>query len=443
MNPAVNAHRFELYVKWSLYLILSVPLVNTAVFVSILRPITWHTVLAALAVLISTAICIGYSRRASATDPAPRPAAREVSVVLGAGILSAAANWWWLAHTASWVEQTRTTLALQISTGPMFAIAVLGMALSARGATLAAVALLALLVPGWILLDAPILVVLFCVAFLSSTIWLTLWMLRVQRELQQAHTRDAQLGLAEERLRISRDLHDVFGRTLATISVKSELASELARRGRQDEAAAEMAQIRSISDDAGREVRRVVRGEIATSFGAELDGARALLTSAGITCSILVDGQTLHDGTALAGREDLKQSGPLGWVVRESVTNILRHSNATEATITVTNDDDCTTLTVANNGAGEASGHIGTGISSLRSRMAENQGSLEIHHGGGWFTLTTSGHRTGASNTNSALTNSAPTNSAATSSANRTTTAETATTPNAANRESLPSKEIQ
>lgn len=390
MNPAVNARRFELYVSWSLYLIMTVPLFNTAVLLVALRPTTTASVFACVASVASVGATLWFCRSRLISDPAPRPSLVQTVALLTLATVTAVANLWWTSTSGNWGPATSSTLMLQVSFAPMFTVAVLTMTLTPRAASLASLSLLVLQVPAWRFAHAPWPVAVVAVIFLSSTIWLTLWMLRVQRELQRAHTRDAQLSLAEERLRISRDLHDVFGRTLATISVKSELASELARRGRSDEAAAEMAQIRQISDDAGREVRRVVRGEIATTFGAELDGARALLASAGITCTVTIDGVPATDASALAERPDLHRSGPLGWVVRESVTNILRHSKATVATISVDVGADETSLVIANDGAGEAAPEEsrGTGLASLRARLGEHHGTLDAHHGGGWFTLT-------------------------------------------------------
>ncbi len=71
------------------------------------------------------------------------------------------------------------------------------------------------------------------------------WTLRVVAGLRQASETRQRLAVAEERLRIARDLHDEFGRTLAAIAVKSELAA-----------------VRRLADDAATEARHVVRGEL-------------------------------------------------------------------------------------------------------------------------------------------------------------------------------------
>jgi two-component system sensor histidine kinase DesK len=99
--------------------------------------------------------------------------------------------------------------------------------LDARRTLLLNAAIIALAVP-LVVANIPLLVV--AAAVISVILWASwssAWLLRVLRELQRAQEDRAALALANERLRILRDLHDVFGRTLATIAVKSELDSEL------------------------------------------------------------------------------------------------------------------------------------------------------------------------------------------------------------------------
>lgn len=213
------------------------------------------------------------------------------------------------------------------------------------------------------------------------TAWSMGWMLRVLRELQRAHEVQTQLGVAEERLRISRDLHDVFGRTLATISVKSELAAELSRRGLHERAADEMAQIRQIANTAGAEVRRVVRGERQAGWSDEVEGARALLASAGIRC--VVAGEDVPE----------EYAETLAWVIREGVTNVLRHSRATQVSITTAVEPDEIALTLTNDGArrtgiGERS--TGTGLVAMADRLRGVGGRIEHQQDGDWFVLTAS-----------------------------------------------------
>ena len=158
----------------------------------------------------------------------------------------------------------------------------------------------------------------------------SVWFLGVLWELADSRDTQAQLAVAEERLRFSRDLHDVLGRNLALMAVNSELAAELARR--QDPGAVEhMLAVQQVAQDSVRELREVVSGYRAAALDVELAGAQSLLRATGIDVRLSGDGREL----AMAAQ------AALGWVVREATTNILRHSNPTRVTIELTTDDDC------------------------------------------------------------------------------------------------------
>ncbi|MFE7132256.1 sensor histidine kinase [Streptomyces sp. NPDC057638] len=215
----------------------------------------------------------------------------------------------------------------------------------------------------------------------------SLWVLAMLWELHEARDTRARLAVAEERLRFARDLHDVLGRNLAVIALKSELATELARRGRP-EAVEQMTEVQRIARDAQREVRDVVRGYREADLRVELEGARGVLNAAGIECTV-VQGP---------GEVPEPVRPVLGWVVREATTNVLRHGDARRCTISVGCPDGTVVLTVENDGAegatvgtggsgsaadadaGTAPGMGaagGTGLAGLRERLAPLGGALE------------------------------------------------------------------
>ncbi len=197
-------------------------------------------------------------------------------------------------------------------------------------------------------------------AFIVFTVRASLWLLGVVTELDRARNAQSALVLAEERLRFSRDVHDVLGRRLSTIAVQAELASTLARRG--DASAAErMLDVRSAAHEAMREARELARGYRATNLAQELDGARSLLRSAGIDCRI--DVATLPPEWEEAA----------AWVVRETVTNVLRHSSARQVVIRY----DGRSLIVRNDGVAAGTDPGGAGLSGLRERLAPLGATLE------------------------------------------------------------------
>ncbi|MDH6629815.1 two-component system sensor histidine kinase DesK [Streptomyces sp. LBL] len=207
--------------------------------------------------------------------------------------------------------------------------------------------------------------------FLAITSAFSVWLLDAVYELDEARETRARLAVAEERLRFGRDLHDVMGRNLAVIALKSELAAQLARRGRP-EAVEQMIEVQRIARESQREVRDVVRGYREADLEVELAGAKGVLTAAGIRCEVT--------GGAVSGLPAEVQSA-LGWVVREATTNVLRHGDAERCTVAVRvtegqvgNGGAVTGQTVAGQAAEEQVGNGGavTG-QTVATRAAEEQ----------------------------------------------------------------------
>lgn len=187
------------------------------------------------------------------------------------------------------------------------------------------------------------------------------------RALEKARVDEARLAVAEERVRFARDLHDVFGRTLSAVALKSELAAAQAERGRP-EASATMREVQAIAAGALTEVRDVVRGYRDADLTAELAGARSLLESAGLRVSTVVDAAPLPPPVARC----------FAWVVREATTNVLRHSNATHVQLSLARDASGATLTVTNDGLPERRpAGAGSGLAGLAERLAEVDGTLD------------------------------------------------------------------
>ncbi|MFB6806482.1 sensor histidine kinase [Streptomyces sp. NPDC056387] len=195
------------------------------------------------------------------------------------------------------------------------------------------------------------------------------WLLKTVYELDRARELQAQLAVAEERLRFGRDLHDVMGRNLAVIALKSELAVQLARRERP-EAVDQMIEVQRIARESQREVRDVVRGYRAADLTVELEGARGVLSAAGMDCRVEVE-------TDRALRPEVQSA--LGWVVREATTNVLRHGDARSCVIRLTAPaEGALTLVVENDGAPDTpAGPPGSGLAGLRERLAVLDGTLE------------------------------------------------------------------
>ncbi|MCN9243569.1 sensor histidine kinase [Streptomyces sp. RY43-2] len=207
--------------------------------------------------------------------------------------------------------------------------------------------------------------------FLSTTVTAAiLGLSEAVRELRAAREELARRAVEKERLRFSRDLHDLLGHTLSVIVVKSEAARRLAPRD-LEAALVQVTDIESVGRQALTEIREAVTGYREGSLTTELDGARSALTAAGIEPVVRRSGPPLVPRTEAL----------LGWVVREAVTNAVRHSGATRCEITLGGTPEQVRLTVTDNGTGAPTtprpqGIGGTGLKGLTERLATAGGSL-------------------------------------------------------------------
>jgi two-component system, NarL family, sensor histidine kinase DesK len=190
--------------------------------------------------------------------------------------------------------------------------------------------------------------------------------------------RNAQLHLSQtevvrhaknaERERISRDLHDLLGHTLSVIAMKSELARKLAPR---DLAAAisEISEVERISRDALAQVREAVTGMRTTEFSAELASARVTLMSAGVAVQI--------NEAALSLTMPETHAQVLGLALREAITNVLRHAQASRVEIALKQTDTHWQLCVQDDGVGIGPRLPGNGLSGMQARLQCAGGELQ------------------------------------------------------------------
>jgi two-component system, NarL family, sensor histidine kinase DesK len=188
--------------------------------------------------------------------------------------------------------------------------------------------------------------------------------------LAEARADLASLAAEKERFRIARDLHDLLGHSLTTITVKAGLA---ARIGHADHARAtqEMAEVEALARQALTEVRAAVASYREVTLAGELATGRQLLRAAGITADL----PRAVDDVDPAHQE------LFGWVVREGLTNIVRHSRARSCAIRLSQSS----IEITDDGIG-SSAPPGNGLTGLRERVGAAGGSIEAGpaHPAGW-----------------------------------------------------------
>ncbi len=188
---------------------------------------------------------------------------------------------------------------------------------------------------------------------------------RLSRKLDRSRQRVSVLAVAAERERIGRDLHDILGHSLTAISIKAGLAVRLIEL---DPAAAraEMADVEEIARQALGDVRSTASGYREVRVPAEIASARSVLLAAGVAAQV---------PTAIEPMPD-ERSEVFGYVVREAVTNVVRHSAATTCTIEVS----AGAVAVRDDGSGfvSSSTTCGSGLQGLSARVEAAGGRLLV-----------------------------------------------------------------
>jgi two-component system, NarL family, sensor histidine kinase DesK len=188
---------------------------------------------------------------------------------------------------------------------------------------------------------------------------------RMNRKLRKANEEIENLAKVAERERIARDLHDVLGHTLSVITLKSELAGKLIDRDPQ-RAGKEIREVEQISRQALTEVRDAIRGYRSQGLAAELAQAKATLETAGLT--VQCDAATTVHIPAV-------QESVLSLAVREAVTNVVRHAQASTCRMRLEQQNGSCRLEIRDDGCGASNGE-GNGLRGMRERVEMLGGTL-------------------------------------------------------------------
>jgi len=208
-------------------------------------------------------------------------------------------------------------------------------------------------------------------------------------ELDEMRRELARSAVVGERMRVARDTHDLLGMGLSAIALKCDLAGRLI--GRDDaKAHDEISALVRLTVRSRAEVRSLTSERSFLSLRAELDAARQVLASADVAVDIR--------GESAAAVLPEEVGTVLATVLREAVTNVLRHAEATRCEIELTSDDGDVRLRVANDGVrvkpDDAQTHEqrwrvgGHGLANLTARAVAFGGRLSTHVEGSRFELT-------------------------------------------------------
>jgi two-component system sensor histidine kinase DesK len=212
----------------------------------------------------------------------------------------------------------------------------------------------------------------FCYTFLTGLTFFGLTRLpEAAVALRDTHDDLAWIAVGQERLRFARDLHDLLGYGLSAITLKGELTARLVERD-PARARAELDEILEISRQALADVRTVAGGYRDMALADEVASARSVLSAAGIEARIRADAQPAP------GLADTV----MATVLREGVTNLLRHSRARGCEISTVAENGVFRLTLINDGApARLSPRDGNGgLDNLAARTAAIGGKLTTRH---------------------------------------------------------------
>jgi two-component system sensor histidine kinase DesK len=181
------------------------------------------------------------------------------------------------------------------------------------------------------------------------------------RALAEARIELARLAAENERARIARDLHDLLGHSLTTITVKAGLARRLSAHD-PDGAVREITEVEELSRGALADVRAAVSGYRDVTLAGELATGKELLRAAGITAELPTAVDIVD-----TGHQEL-----FGWALREGLTNVVRHSRATRCSVRLSGSS----VEIIDDGVGTPSS-AGNGLTGLRERVKAAGGEIE------------------------------------------------------------------
>ncbi|ALC80584.1 MULTISPECIES: sensor histidine kinase [Bacillus] len=195
---------------------------------------------------------------------------------------------------------------------------------------------------------------------------------KIEQQLAQANERIEELVKQEERMRISRDLHDTLGHTLSLITIKSQLVGKLIAKN-PEKAEKEAKEIEITSRTALQQVRELVSGMRTLTLEEELVHMKAFLQSTGISFR--------YEGDKKFSDISHLTQNTMCLCLREATTNVVKHSRATQCLVRIKKGKAGIKLEVSDNGIGVdfmKDRAFGNGLKGIDERLSLVDGSLTL-----------------------------------------------------------------
>ncbi|MFY0543904.1 sensor histidine kinase [Brevibacillus sp. H7] len=195
---------------------------------------------------------------------------------------------------------------------------------------------------------------------------------KLEGQLEDANKRISELVKLEERQRIARDLHDTLGQKLSLIGLKCDLAGKLLSSN-PSQAQTEIKEIRQTARIALKEVREMVTHMRGTRLVDEMFRIKQIFKAAQIDFTL--------EGDPNLTNTSLMAENVLSMCLKEAVTNIVKHSNASACSIVIEPSQTDLVVRVKDNGIGiteESVSFRGNGLRGMKERLEFVNGSMEI-----------------------------------------------------------------
>lgn len=175
------------------------------------------------------------------------------------------------------------------------------------------------------------------------------------------------LAAIAERERIARDMHDLLGHSLSSLALKSELAGKLIAKGDYQQASNEIEQVAELSRATLSEVRVAVTGMKQKGLAATLTVLCEQLNEFGFETDYFINVPPL----------DATTESTVILLCKEWITNILRHSQGNQVTVSLIEQAQRLKLNIKDNGTLKDI-TPGNGIQGMKSRVSELKGEWEL-----------------------------------------------------------------